>query len=114
VGRCPFHNDRRYCVRGPQKNLSPEFMKVNLLVSRQEEFHPGTLDLQTDRQRAAFIKRAAEELHVKEEAIRKDVGRVFLNACKPNRSAKRSNPPSPKSSSATTSASKRWRCSTRT
>jgi len=36
-------------------------MKVNLLVSRQEEFHAGTLDLQTDRQRAAFIKRAAEE-----------------------------------------------------
>ena len=64
MGRCPFHNDRRYCVRGPQKNLSPEFMKVNLLVSRQEEFHAGTLDLQTDRQRAAFIKRALTRIPV--------------------------------------------------
>ncbi len=72
------HDDRRYRVRGLAKNLSPEVMKVNLLVSRQEEFHVDTLDLQTDRQRAAFIKRAAEELHIKEEAIRKDVGRVFL------------------------------------
>ena len=34
--------------------------------------------LQTDRQRAAFIKRAAEELGLKEDVIRKDVGRVFL------------------------------------
>jgi hypothetical protein len=53
-------------------------MKVNVLVSRQEEFHVDTLDLQTDRQRAAFIKRAAEELGLKEDVVRKDVGRVFL------------------------------------
>ena len=45
-------------------------MKVNLLVSRQEEFHVDTLDLNQDRQRAAFIKRAAEELGVKEDVIR--------------------------------------------
>ena len=70
--------DRRYRIRGLQKNLSPEVMKVNLLVSRQEEFHVDTLDLQTDRQRAAFIKRAAEELSLKEDVIRKDVGQVFL------------------------------------
>ncbi len=70
--------DRRYRIRGLQKNLSPEVMKVNLLVSRQEEFHVDTLDLQTDRQRAAFIRRAAEELGLKEDVIRKDVGQVFL------------------------------------
>jgi len=73
-----WHDDRRYRVRGLGKNLSHELMKVNLLVSRQEDFHVDTLDLHQDRQRAAFIKRAAEELHVKEDLIRKDVGRVFL------------------------------------
>ena len=73
-----WHDDRRYRVRGLGKNLSHELMKVTLLVSRQEEFHVDTLDLNQDRQRAAFIKRAAEELHVKEDVIRKDVGRVYL------------------------------------
>ncbi len=47
-------------------------------LSRQSEFHADTLDLQIDRQRAAFIKRAAEELSVKEDIVRKDVGQVFL------------------------------------
>jgi DNA primase len=70
--------DRRYRIRGLAKNLSPEVMKVNVLVSRQEEFHVDTLDLQTDRQRTAFIKRAAEELGMQEDVIRKDVGQVFL------------------------------------
>ena len=73
-----WHSDRRYRVRGLGKNLSHELMKVTLLVSQQEEFHVDTLDLNQDRQRGAFIKRAAEELHVKEDVIRKDVGRVYL------------------------------------
>ena len=70
--------DRRYRIRGLAKNLSPELMKVNVLVSRQDDFHVDTLDLYTDRQRAAFIKRAAEELSLKEDVIRKDLGRVLL------------------------------------
>jgi DNA primase catalytic core len=73
-----LREDRRYRVRGLQKNLSAEVLKVNVLVSRQEDFHVDTLDLQVDRQRAAFIKRAAEELGLKEDVIRKDVGQVFL------------------------------------
>jgi len=75
-------NERRYRIRGLLKNLSPEVMKVNVLVSRGSdsgaEFHVDTLDMQTDRQRAAFIKRAAEELALNEEVIRKDIGQVFL------------------------------------
>jgi len=70
--------DRRYRIRGLAKNLSHEVMKVNVLASRQGEFHVDTLDLQTDRQRATFIKRAAEELGLQEDIIRKDVGQVFL------------------------------------
>jgi DNA primase len=70
--------ERRYRIRGLAKNLSPEVMKVNVLVSRRDEFHVDTFDLQMDRQRAAFIKRAAEELSIQEDVIRKDVGQVFL------------------------------------
>ena len=70
--------DRRFRIRGLGKNLSHDLMKVNVLVSRQDEFHVDTLDLYADRQRAAFIKRTAEELGLKEDIIRKDLGRVFL------------------------------------
>ena len=70
--------DRRYRIRGLGKNLSHELMKVNVLVSRGDLFHVDTLDLYTARQRAAFLKQAAEELGIGEEAIRKDLGRVLL------------------------------------
>lgn len=69
--------DRRYRVRGLGKNTTHEIMRVNILVARQEDFHIDTLDLNADRQRVAFIKRAAEELHVKEDTIRKDIGCLF-------------------------------------
>lgn len=72
------HGDRRFRIRGLGKNLSHDLMKVNVLVSRQDEFHVDTLDLYADRQRAAFLKRAAEELGLKEDILRKDLGRVFL------------------------------------
>ena len=72
------HGDRRFRIRGLAKNLSHDLMKVNVLVSRQDEFHVDTLDLYADRQRAAFIKRAADELSLKEDILRKDLGRVFL------------------------------------
>jgi hypothetical protein len=70
--------DRRYRVRGLGKNTSYDVMKVNVLVARQEDFHVDTFDMHLDRQRAMFIKRAAEELNVKEDIIRKDVGTLFL------------------------------------
>lgn len=69
--------DRRYRIRGLAKNLSPEVLKINLLVARQDSFHVDTLDLAQDRQRAAFIHRAAEELGVSEEVVRKDLGRIY-------------------------------------
>ena len=40
--------------------------------------HVDTLDLNAARQRMAFIKQAAEELGIKEEIIRRDVGKVLL------------------------------------
>jgi DNA primase len=71
--------DRRYRIRGLAKNLSPDVMKVHVLVARQDSFHVDTLDLAQDRQRAAFIKRAAEELGIAEAVIHKDLGRVYWN-----------------------------------
>jgi DNA primase catalytic core len=70
--------DRRYRIRGMAKNLSQDLLKVNVLATRGDAMHVDTLDLNTDRQRAAFIKRAAEELEVQEDVIRKDLSRVFL------------------------------------
>jgi DNA primase len=69
--------DRRYRIRGLAKNLSPEVLKINLLVARGDGFHVDTLDLAQDRQRAAFIHRAAEEIGVSEEVVRKDLGRIY-------------------------------------
>jgi DNA primase len=70
--------DRRYRVRGLAKNLSSDILRVNLLAMRGDALHVDTLDMNVDRQKVLFSKRAAEELDVKEEVIRRDLGRVFL------------------------------------
>jgi DNA primase len=84
---------RRYRVRGLEKNLSYESLKVNLLAaapmveidraghpdeSRPQAVHVDTLDLYQARARAAFVKSAAAELGVAEEIIKGDVGKVLL------------------------------------
>ena len=70
--------DRRYRVRGLEKNTSYELLRVNVLASRGEAFHVDTLDLYSARQRAAYVHQAAEELGVKDEVLKKDLGRVLL------------------------------------
>jgi DNA primase len=80
---------RRYRVRGLEKNLSHEVLKVNLLASAPalagmgdeasgNAVHVDTLDLYQARQRAAFVKSAATELKLPEEIIKGDVGKVLL------------------------------------
>ena len=75
--------DRRYRVRGLAKNMSYELLRVNLLVSGtntrgESVFHVDTFDLYSARQRTVFLKQAAEELSVKEDVIRRDLGHVLL------------------------------------
>jgi DNA primase len=70
--------DRQYRIRGLSRNLSHEILKVNVLVSREDRFHVDTLDLNSARQRAAFTKLASEELEMKEDVIKRDLGRVFM------------------------------------
>ena len=75
--------EREYRVRGLQKNLSAELLRVNIRVmatnARGEMgLHVDTLDLSVARPRTAFIKQAAEELGLKEEIVRRDVGKVLF------------------------------------
>jgi hypothetical protein len=76
---------RRYRVRGLEKNLSYEVLKVNLLASaaaldggRGESIHIDTLDLYQARARTAFVTAAAAELGVAEEVIKGDIGKLLL------------------------------------
>ena len=76
--------DRRYRVRGLEKNGALDVMKVNVLLSAPsfdevgEAVHVDTFDLYQHRPRGSFIKQAAVELGVKEEVIKHDLGRVLL------------------------------------
>jgi DNA primase catalytic core len=70
--------ERRYRVRGWNKPLNPEALKVNLLASRGEGFHVDTLDLYQAKARAAFIKQAGIELGEAEDVLKHDLGRVLL------------------------------------
>ncbi len=70
--------DRRYRVRGLAKNLSFDQMKVNVLASHGEQFHVDTIEMYAARQRALFIKQAAEEMNVKEDVVKRDFGKLLL------------------------------------
>jgi DNA primase len=69
---------RRYRVRGLEKNLGFDAMKVNVLASRGDSFHVDTLDLYAARNRKLFISEVARELGADENTIKTDLGRVLL------------------------------------
>ncbi len=72
---------RRYRVRGLGRNLSYDTLRVNLLVTLDadgEALHADSLDLYSARQRGAFVKQAASELGLREEAVKRDLGAVLL------------------------------------
>src|SRR6185503_8850952 len=70
--------DRRYRVRGLAKNLSPDALRVNLLVQREADVHVDTLDLYVARARGVFVAQAAKELGLSEETIKREVGALIL------------------------------------
>jgi len=69
--------DRAYRVRGLAKNTTYEQLKVLVRVSLNGLFFLDGVDLVSARARALFIKAAAEELGVKEETVKKDLGKVL-------------------------------------
>lgn len=71
-------DDRRWRVRGLEKQLSHERLKVNLMVSRLDAVHVDTFDLYSARHRAAFVNQAAGELYVDETILKQELGRVLL------------------------------------
>jgi DNA primase catalytic core len=77
-------DDRRWRVRGWHKNTSPEQMRVNLQVRRETgdggtgAYHVDTLDLYAARARAAYVRQAAIELGLPDDAIKRDMGQVLL------------------------------------
>ena len=70
--------DRRYRVRGLDKNHSLDRLKINLLVSRDDLLHVDTLDLYAARSRNAFIKQASAEIYIEEETIKRDLAKILL------------------------------------
>jgi DNA primase catalytic core len=69
--------DRRYRVRGLDKNLAYDLLRVNVMAARGEAMHVDTLDLYSARQRAVFVKQAAIEMRLSEELVKRDIGRVI-------------------------------------
>jgi len=69
---------RRYRVRGLKQAMSPNQMKLNIMVSLNDQIHVDTLDLYSSKARYSFIKQASIELGVTEEVIKKDLGKVLL------------------------------------
>jgi DNA primase len=87
--------ERRYRIRGLDKNTSYERLHVNLKVTRlpadlpagasaqaggadATTFHQTILDLYDGEKRARFVKTAAAELAVEEAIIKRDIARVLL------------------------------------
>ncbi len=71
--------DRRWRIRGWQKNLSPEQMRVNVQVWRESEvYYVDTFDVYSAKQRTSYIKQAGIELGMEEEIIKRDLGKVLL------------------------------------
>jgi DNA primase catalytic core len=81
---------RRYRVRGLEKNLAYDVLKINVLASAPvldaqgeadappQAVHIDTLDLYQARARAAFVASAAAELGLSEEVIKGDIGKLLL------------------------------------
>ncbi|MBT8067912.1 MAG: toprim domain-containing protein [Gammaproteobacteria bacterium] len=74
--------NRVYRIRGLEKNLSFDVMKINVLVSIDVlgdlAVHVDTLDLYQSRPRATFIRQAAIELGVEDNVIKADLGKLLL------------------------------------
>jgi DNA primase len=68
---------RSYRIRGWEKPLNPEALKVNVMVSKGPHFFVDTLDLYQAKARVAFIKQASLELSEGEDALKLDLGHVL-------------------------------------
>lgn len=77
--------DRRWRVRGLERNTSFDVLKVQVMVSvpaveRGAGFHIDSFDLYSARARASFVRDAADEVGVEDKILKRDLGRVLMAA----------------------------------
>ncbi|WP_153100248.1 CHC2 zinc finger domain-containing protein [Paraburkholderia hayleyella] len=70
--------ERVWRIRGWQKNLGPEQMRVNAQVRRGDAYHVDTLDVYSAKARGLYLKSAAVELGIQEDTLKRDLGRILL------------------------------------
>lgn len=70
--------NRHYRVRGFNPVTSLTHLKINLMARCDELFHMDKLDLYSSKQRQVFINQASAELGVKDDIIKKDLGKLLL------------------------------------
>ncbi len=70
--------NRRYRVRGLQKNSSYDVLKINLLVEIDDVVTVDTFDLYSAKHRQQFIRLAASECGVDEKVLQRDLGKLLL------------------------------------
>ena len=71
-------DDRRYRIRGLEKNNTLGSLKVNIMATRDDLVHLDAIDLVKARSRASFIKATAAELFVDADLIKRDIGQLLL------------------------------------
>lgn len=71
-------DNRRYRVRGLQKNSSYDVLKINLLVEIDDVVTVDTFDLYSAKHRQQFIRLAASECGVDEKVLQRDLGKLLL------------------------------------
>ena len=77
---------RSWRVRGLEKNLSPDTLKVNVRIATHDlltspdggAFHVDTLDLYNAKQRGHYCAQAQAETGIDERTLRADLGRVLM------------------------------------
>jgi len=69
--------DRQYAVRGIEKNLSYEQLRVWIKATRESFVHIDTVELYAAKQRAVWIKQASVELGMSEDMARSDVSQLL-------------------------------------
>jgi len=71
--------ERLYRVGGLEKNNSLEVLKITLRITEPGGLlHVDAIDLYRDGDRRKFVERAAEELRLEKELIKRDLGKLLL------------------------------------
>lgn len=70
--------ERRYRLGGLLKNTGLDALKITLRLWSAERFHVDQLDLLKDMDRRRFCERAAHELRLEAELVKRDLGKLLL------------------------------------